>query len=306
MAAGAACTAKPKQQIFRFNPGKTMTVFPPKHPYYKANGEVKKTVEKITSDETRLEEIIKELPDNLTNEEKKAIAQNCIDIEKTLNITKGKPMSIEEADEQKANPNFVPKFIPDPNGTYRDKRGNRYSRNPKYNEKIHKRFSINCQTCTPAYLLRIRGFNLYAKGCTDGSKSEYLSYGNNAWEIWRNADGTPATHLSTNNWMKRKGYKQITKKRYEEFFNETCKDEGIYGLSIAWKKGSGHMTILQRTKEGVLLHVEPQKDNSSNRSIEHLCVDGLTQRMSNCRGIMRIDNKILNIKYLEIFNVTDQ
>lgn len=48
MAAGAACTAKPKQQIFRFNPGKTMTVFPPKHPYYKANGEVKKTVEKIT------------------------------------------------------------------------------------------------------------------------------------------------------------------------------------------------------------------------------------------------------------------
>lgn len=66
------------------------------------------------------------------------------------------------------------------------------------------------------------------------------------------------------------------------------------------------MTILQRTKEGVLLHVEPQKDNSSNRSIEHLCVDGLTQRMSNCRGVMRIDNKILNTKYLEIFNVTDQ
>lgn len=144
MAAGAACTAKPKQQIFRFNPGKTMTVFPPKHPYYKANGEVKKTVEKITSDEIRLEEIIKELPDNLTNEEKKAIAQNCIDIEKTLNITKGKPMSIEEADEQKANPIFVPEFIPDPNGTYRDKCGNRYCRNPKYNEKIHKRFSINC------------------------------------------------------------------------------------------------------------------------------------------------------------------
>lgn len=101
MAAGAACTAKPKQQIFRFNPGKTMTVFPPKHPYYKANGEVKKTVEKITSDETRLEEIIKELPDNLTNEEKKAIAQNYIDIEKTLNITKGKPMPIEEATNKK-------------------------------------------------------------------------------------------------------------------------------------------------------------------------------------------------------------
>lgn len=33
IAAGNACTAKPKQQIFRFNPGKEMKIFPPKHPY---------------------------------------------------------------------------------------------------------------------------------------------------------------------------------------------------------------------------------------------------------------------------------
>lgn len=31
--AGEAATAKPKQRIFRFNPGKTERVFPPKHPY---------------------------------------------------------------------------------------------------------------------------------------------------------------------------------------------------------------------------------------------------------------------------------
>ncbi len=33
IAAGERATAKPKQQIFRFNPGKTKNVFPPKHPY---------------------------------------------------------------------------------------------------------------------------------------------------------------------------------------------------------------------------------------------------------------------------------
>ncbi len=33
IARGNACTAKPKQQIFRFNPGKKMKVFPDKHPY---------------------------------------------------------------------------------------------------------------------------------------------------------------------------------------------------------------------------------------------------------------------------------
>lgn len=33
MQRGDNCTAKPKQQIFRFNPGKSMKVFPEKHPY---------------------------------------------------------------------------------------------------------------------------------------------------------------------------------------------------------------------------------------------------------------------------------
>lgn len=34
IARGQACTARPKQQIFRFNPGKQQKIFPPKHPYF--------------------------------------------------------------------------------------------------------------------------------------------------------------------------------------------------------------------------------------------------------------------------------
>lgn len=34
IARGQSCTAKPKQQIFRFNPGKQEKIFPPKHPYF--------------------------------------------------------------------------------------------------------------------------------------------------------------------------------------------------------------------------------------------------------------------------------
>lgn len=34
IARGQACTAKPKQQIFRFNPGKQEKIYPPKHPYF--------------------------------------------------------------------------------------------------------------------------------------------------------------------------------------------------------------------------------------------------------------------------------
>ena len=48
IARGQACTAKPKQQIFRFNPGKQEKIFPPKHPYFKAPGEVKEAVKIIS------------------------------------------------------------------------------------------------------------------------------------------------------------------------------------------------------------------------------------------------------------------
>lgn len=33
IAAGEACTSEPKQRIFRYNPGKQLKLFPPKHPY---------------------------------------------------------------------------------------------------------------------------------------------------------------------------------------------------------------------------------------------------------------------------------
>lgn len=75
IAKGQSCTAKPKQQIFRFNPGKQEKIFPPKHPYYKAPGEVKKALDtskgstrkKPTPEEKRIirseyEKFVKTLP----------------------------------------------------------------------------------------------------------------------------------------------------------------------------------------------------------------------------------------------------
>lgn len=42
--AGNRATETAKMQIFRFNPGKTLELFPPKHPYYKAPIEVEKEI----------------------------------------------------------------------------------------------------------------------------------------------------------------------------------------------------------------------------------------------------------------------
>ncbi len=258
------------------NPGKDAKLFSDQHPYMKeAHPGAKKAVDKLMK---RIKEMMAEMPDNLTEDEKMALAKHNLELEKALKITKGKPMSVEEADKQNANPN------------YGKARG----------------YGINCQTCTPAYALRLKGFNVTAKSNTPGSKLDYLSRGMHAWEIWKNIDGTPATHTSINDWLAAKGYKQMTQQRYLQFFNEACKEEGVYELSIGWKGGGGHATVLQRFSNGELRYIEPQQDNSKGSGRESHDLNYLgkygSATMHNCRGIMRIDNKLFNIDYIEIFD----
>lgn len=47
---GEEITADPKKQIFRFNPGKELKIFPDKHPYNKASKEVKKEILKLAKE----------------------------------------------------------------------------------------------------------------------------------------------------------------------------------------------------------------------------------------------------------------
>lgn len=47
MLRGNNCTEAAKQQIFRFNPGKDLQLFPPKHPYYKAPEAAKQVIEQM-------------------------------------------------------------------------------------------------------------------------------------------------------------------------------------------------------------------------------------------------------------------
>lgn len=226
-------------------------------------------------------------------------------MEADLGIKRGMPMSVDDADKQNANPNFVNRFVFDPNGAYSDGT-RRYSLNPKYNKSLHRPYSINCQTCAPAYMLRLQGFDVTAKPNTPGSALEHLSRGYNVWSVWNNADGTPARHSSFVDWMSAKNYKRMTPGRYIEFFEAQCKDEGVYELSIGWKRGGGHATIIQRFADGSLRYIEPQADNSIGSGYEwkdlmHLANSG-EGSPHGCRGIMRIDDKLFNLLYTGIFN----
>lgn len=216
------------------------------------------------------------MPKDLREKEKTAMAENWLEIEKKLGIAKGYPMSVEEADKQSANPNY----------------------------SAGKAYRINCQTCAPAYMLRLWGFDVRAKGNFKGSLSEWISY-NHSFDIWKNLDGSKTKATYYHEFLSQKGYTKMTPKRYAEFFEESCKEEGVYIVTIAWKGKSGaHATVLQRLKNGKLVYIEPQIFNGTvERNIEELCKEGCSSGpVMVGRGVMRIDNKIFDEKYLSIFD----
>jgi hypothetical protein len=284
------------------NPGKQAEVFSPDHPYFDIPNGEKEQVEQQMTEADRVEEMVNEMKDmNLTEEEKNAIAENNLELEKELKVDKGNLMTIDEADKQSANPNYQPEYIPDPNGhLVLRSTGEKFSENPKYDKDSP--FSINCQTCCPAYNLRLRGFDVTAKGCTKGSDGEYLTY--HPFEAYTNIDGSKAKPTTYYEWADKRGYKQMTVQRYKQFIAENCKEEGVYELSVGWKKmrGVGHVTIIQRLHDGSIIRVEPQVDNSRERN-SFAFLNGAVTKASNSRGILRIDNKLIDPKYAGIFAV---
>lgn len=312
----------PQQPGLDNNPGEDGKLFSDSHPYItkayagaQAAVQKKVIVKRQKTDQEKQEirrrweerRLRAQLPDNLTGAEKDAIAANNYELQLAMKIKAGKPMTVEEADKQRANPGYVPKSIIDPAGPYYDAH-NHYRLNPNYVQKRDFPYSINCQTCAPAYALRLKGFDVTAKPNTTGSKLEYLSRGR-AFEVWKNPDGTPAQHNSLLDWMAKKGYKQMSPKRYLEFFEEACQDVGVYELSIGWRRGGGHATILQRFPDGTLRYIEPQTDNSAGsgyefKDLRYLAESGATaaSRIHQCRGILRVDNKLFDPSFVDIFN----
>lgn len=276
---GEEITNDPKKRMFRFNPGKELKIYPDKHPYYKAPKEVETAIAESAKEENkterRIKDMVAEMPNNLTDTEKRAIAEHNLILEKVLNIKKGKPMTVEDADKQSANPNYSKEYG----------------------------YTVNCQTCAPAYALRLLGFDITAKAKTAGSLSEYLAR-QRSFEAWQNIDKTPAIPTLTLEWMMGKGYKMMTAKRYNEFFEETCKDEGVYILTIGWKGGGGHATVLQRFNDGKLSYIEPQLYDEAigtKRGIDELCTCGATKPIAT-RGVLRVDNKLFDTKFVSIFD----
>lgn len=268
MESGDECTAA-KQQIFRFNPGKELQLFPPKHPYYKAPEKAKKVVEQLGDEqkrEQRIAEIIAELPENLTDEQKKAIAQNCVDIEQGFGITKGKAMTYDQANKGKENPEYSK------GGGYR----------------------VNCQTCTVTHWLRRLGFDVQAKpNIKDSAFNEMKSQGINWKQRFVNVDGSDVDYDFTYKWQQRKGYKAMTAKRLQEYFTEKFNADGVYEIYCGWKGGSAHV-FMAEVSGGKVRYFDPQSGKDNVKGYIASMRPGMV-------GTIRIDDKMINPKLKNLF-----
>lgn len=234
---------------------------------------------------------------------------NMRDIEKSLGIKKGRPMTYEEADKQSANPLHVNEYIVDKNSKW-VLSGTKIhvSKNPLYNKAKHEPYDINCQTCAPAYALREWGFNIHAKGNTQkiGDLSYYLSHGDNWLETWTEKDGSPVSITGFKDFQRaHPGWKHMTQQRYLEYFDEVCKEEGTYEVCLSWEPRGGHCTIVKRFSDGSLKYIEPQEDNSDGSGFEEKDIKYLCEKMRKDPilkdGAIKISDKLLNLKYVSIF-----
>lgn len=234
---------------------------------------------------------------------------NMRDIEKSLGIKKGRPMTYEEADRQSANPRHVNEYIADASSRIKIKGTNIHVRkNPLYDAAKHEQYGINCQTCAPAYALREWGFNIYAKGNTKafGDLSNYLSKGNNWLETWTEKDGSAVSITSFKDYLKaHPSWKHMTQQRYLQYFDDVCKEEGTYEVGLGWEPRGGHCTIVKRFSDGSLKYIEPQEDNSDGSGFEEKDIKYLCANMRKDPilkdGAIKVSDKLLNMKYVSIF-----
>ena len=237
-----------------------------------------------------------------------AFEKNNKDLGKALGIEQGPKMSIEEADKQNANPNYPFKYIADPEGDFVDAHGNRFRKNPDWVAGRDEQYTVNCATCAAAYALRLRGFDVKAKGNPEknGNLNTWLSR-SHSFDIWNNPDGTKASPSHYVDWMKDNNLVTMSPNDYKNFFEEKCKDQGVYIVTVAWKSEGGHATILQRDTDGKLYYIEPQKfdaykSNDGRRSIDDL-VNRMAQRQPSTKGVMRVDDKLFNVDYARLFEI---
>lgn len=160
---------------------------------------------------------------------KKTVYNKDDELANVLNVKRGEPMTIEEADDSNANPHY----------------------------KEGKNYQINCQRCVPAYELRRRGFNVEALSAADGSiwengNSMVVFYGSRGMRIPKTFIDPESKEYELSTLIGKRTMKQAYKK-----LEETVKNDERYFLAMEWAQGGAHIVNMEKI-DGVLSIVDSQ------------------------------------------------
>ena len=140
-----------------------------------------------------------------------------------------------------------------------------------------------------------------------GENEEISKMGIRYFNLWKNVDGSAVSPITTKSWAREKRVQKMTSDQYRSFFEETCKEKGVYILTLAWAAGGGHATILQRDDDG-LHFIEPQVyqqeyTSDGRRSIDDLLSRKLHEDPLSYSAILRVDDKLFDEKYADLFEL---
>lgn len=179
----------------------------------------------------------------------------------------GKPMTRDEANHGKPNPNF-------------EQRGG---------------YSINCQSCVVTYEARLRGYDVEVLPNTRGSVLEKLSRQTNlAW-----IDPVTNTHPE---YIFDKNI--VTAKAYYQYMENIVENGKRYTIEFAWKgrSRSGHIISLDRDADGIIRFYDPQSgktfvgsDVKSYISRFKFVTSAYGFKITTPPRILRVDDKLFNM-----------
>lgn len=198
------------------------------------------------------------------------IVANNKELSRVLPVIQGKIMNFSEADGEKGNPDY------------------------HLTDGEEKGFHHNCQTCTLAYELRRRGFDVEAmpNPLQKGRKrlremDKFYDKEANWTERFLNLDGTKTDYA----WSTGAHLTDTPESKRAFIYGKTA-EAGRYEVYCGWKGGSAHVFIVERTADGDLIWYDPQSGKKGKP------IAGYASSMNPKNiGVLRIDNKLINPKY---------
>lgn len=253
------------------NPGRDGKLFGDTHPYianaYKGAREaVKKFIEEHST-------VGSNVPAGLNSQEQRMWIDNVHSTEDKLKLEQGKPMTFDEANGKKGNPNYAQ----------------------------HDGYKENCQSCVVANELRRRGYDVEArmriKSDSENIPQQLSSKTEWAWIDPKTGERPKKLTAGGEYWdANLRRYRKKSAADLKKDFDELTKDTGRYHLSFNWRGRNieGHIITAERFDNGGLRLYDPQTGDIVEWKL-------LKTKIKTENGIRlyRVDNLLINENIIE-------